>query len=783
MKKSYAGIILLMILLLSQQIIFSQQSVIVQSIINQVNIDTLNHFVKELSGAIPTTIGGQPYTIVSRHKNQPGNDKAMEYIKEKLQSYGLNTTIQSFSTTGKNVYAVQTGTEFPNKKYMICAHFDDMPSGITAPGADDNASGTAAVLEAARILRNYSFPYTIIYALWDEEEQGLIGSKYYADQAALAGDSILGVLNMDMIAYDGNNDGKFEIHTRSVGSSIQLKDGLLNVNSTYNIGAIPIIKNPGSTYSDHASFWTKGYGAVLVIEDNNDFHPAYHTVGDLFSTFNIPYFHKLSKLTIGALATFALNLNLEIFHTPIASSNQITPITTTANIVTGLEVGTGSNAPRLYYKTSQGSGFSQFYEVIGTTTKSSAVYNFTIPAQQLGTVVQYYIAAQDAAGNIVATSPIGGSGMNPPGSTPPQTLHQFYIANSVSAFYDEANNTNNWTVTSTWGTTTTKYVSAPTSFTESPGGNYTVNMNAPFTLNPTIDLANSLGAMLEFDAQWDIEADYDYGQVQVSTNNGTTWTPLKGLYTNPGTGSFQPTGEPLYDGIQSTWVKELVDLSAYVNKQIKLRFLFRSDNAIQKDGWYIDNISIKTYNIIPVELVTFSAEATENGVKLFWTTGSELNNRGFEVQRSTNLADWQQIGFVNGYGTSTALNSYIYFDNQPLSSISYYRIKQVDLDGTFKIYDPVQVDFSTVLTYELVQNYPNPFNPITTISYSIKEKGFVSLSVFDALGNRVAVLVEEEKPAGKHSINFDAKNLSSGVYYYRIISGSFTETKKMMLLR
>lgn len=782
MKKSYSLITALLLILFSQQLVLSQQSVTVQNIINQVNIDTLCHFVKELSGNIPTTIGGQPYTIVSRHKNQPGNDKAMQYIQEKLQSYGLTTTIQTFSTTGKNVYAVQPGTEFPNRKYMICAHFDDMPSGTTAPGADDNGSGTAAVLEAARIFRNFSFPFTIVYALWDEEEQGLIGSDYYATQAASAGDSILGVLNMDMIAYDGNNDGKFEIHTRSVGSSIQLKDKLLDVNTNYGIGVVPIIKNPGSEYSDHASFWDKGYGAVLIIEDNDDFHPAYHTVGDLFSTFNIPYFHKLSKLTIGALATLALNLNMEIEHTPIVSTNQVTPITITANVLTGLAIASGSSAPRLYYRTNQGSGYSQFYEVVGTSQKSS-VYNFIIPGQNLGTVVQYYIAAQDVDGNLVATSPVGGSGTNPPGSTPPPTFHQFYVANSTFAFYDEATNINNWTATGTWGITTSKYVSAPSSFTDSPGGNYTTNVNSTFTLNTSIDLSNTLGAMLEFETQWDIEADYDYGQVQISTNNGTTWTALTGLYTNPGTGSYQPTGEPLYDGMQSTWVKEMIDLSNYINKQVKLRFLFRSDNYIQKDGWYIDNVSLRTYSIVPVELTTFTAEANENGVKLLWTTASELNNLGFEIQRSADLSNWDRIGFINGHGTSTALNSYLFFDNTPINSLAYYRIKQVDLDGTFKIYDPVAVDFTSVLSYELVQNYPNPFNPSTTISFTVKEKGFVSLAVYDALGHKVASLVEEEMPAGKHNINFEAKTLTSGVYYYRIIAGSFVETKKMMLIR
>ena len=134
------------------------QSPVVQSIINEINSDSLAYFVKELSGEVHTIIGGSPYTIVSRHKDQPGNNKAADYIKQKLSSYGLAAFDQNFSSTGRNVYGVQTGTEFPIQKYIICAHYDDMPSGTTAPGADDNASGTAAVIEAARIFSNYSFP-------------------------------------------------------------------------------------------------------------------------------------------------------------------------------------------------------------------------------------------------------------------------------------------------------------------------------------------------------------------------------------------------------------------------------------------------------------------------------------------------------------------------------------------------------------------------------------------------------------------------------------------------
>jgi len=299
---------LIILLLFSQAASYSQQYTVVDSIINQVNIDSLIFFVEELSGEVQTVIGGIPYTILSRYYDQPGNDKAADYIEQKLESYGLPVTNQQYSANGRNVYAVQTGTEFPNQSYIICAHYDDMPPGTIAPGADDNASGTAAVIEAARIFTQYTFPYTVIYALWDEEEIGLVGSLHYATHAATSNDSILGVINLDMIAWDSDSNYVAEIHTKVAANSIELSNNMLLVNSDYNLGLNLNIINPGLSMSDHSPFWDNGYGAVLLIENYfGDFNPYWHTTDDRVIYFNQDYFHKMSKLGIGTLALFSLD--------------------------------------------------------------------------------------------------------------------------------------------------------------------------------------------------------------------------------------------------------------------------------------------------------------------------------------------------------------------------------------------------------------------------------------------------------------------------------------------
>jgi hypothetical protein len=782
MKQFYKKILLLLcILFFSIQV--TPQSV--STIANQVNIDTLMQFVKELSGAVPTTINGQPYTIQSRHKLQPGNDMSMTWIQQKLQSYGYATTIQTFSTTGKNVYAVKPGTDFPNKKYMICAHFDAMPSGTFAPGADDNASGTAAVLEAARIMKDISFPYTIVFALWDEEEQGLVGSNYYASQAATAGDSILGVINLDMIAFDSNNDGAADIHTRAVGSSLSLWSKMVELNTQLAIGLNLTTRNPGSTYSDHAAFWTRGYGAILLIESDGDFHTQYHTVNDVISYFNIPYFHKMSKLSIATLASFALDQNIFINHTPIQTMDYSADITVPAIINTGMTLGTGNKAPSLYYRTDNGSGFTPFTRVIGNT-KGSFSYTFTIPAQPMGTLIQYYLAVQDEAGSLLVTLPGGGSGFNPPGSVPPANKYQFLVASSTIALTDNASSLNNWTSVQGWGLATNKFYSAPTSFTDSPTGNYAASTTSSLSYNGTIDLTGTLGAALEFWTQWDIETGWDYGQVQVSTNNGTTWISLAGQYTSLGSGSFQPTGQPLYQGLQTTWVKETIDISSFKGNQLKLRFFFRSDNAIHKDGWYIDDITIHKYNVVPVELTSFSASIIDNKVVLSWTTATETNNKGYEVQRSSDNISWYSIGYKIGGGTTTIKSYYSYEDTPPSYGTYYYRLVQYDFDGTATTYDPINVDLSN-FTFNLEQNYPNPFNPTTKIRYQLPMQSSpeqlynVRLVVYDILGKEVVTLVNELQQAGEHEVEFNGAGLSSGMYIYKITAGDYKSVKKLLL--
>ena len=208
-------------------------------------------------------------------------------------------------------------------------------------------------------------------------------------------------------------------------------------------------------------------------------------------------------------------------------------------------------------------------------------------------------------------------------------------------------------------------------------------------------------------------------------------------------------------------------------------------------GWVVgDNgvvLHTSTGGIIPVELISFTVEVVEDGVKLNWTTATEANNQGFEVQRSevkSQKSEWEKIGFVQGFGTTTEPRSYSFTDKNVTAGIYKYRLKQIDYDGTFSYSDVVDVVLNQVPEeFKLYQNYPNPFNLTTVISYQLPVISNVTLKVFDTLGNEITTLVNEAKQPGVYEVEFDASLLASGIYLYQLKTDAFVQTKKMVLAK
>jgi hypothetical protein len=396
-------------------------------------------------------------------------------------------------------------------------------------------------------------------------------------------------------------------------------------------------------------------------------------------------------------------------------------------------------------------------------------------------------------------------------------------------------------------------------------------------------------ARLEFNSDWKAETQNDKARVEMTTNNGSTWSTIwqkngvsdrnnhiiLELFTNNGNPDTIYTVQVRFNtsqyGTDSWWAIDNVVISAqtyllshfhpyitnvnvnYSNQPkmiVKFQVGIPLDVRVERktglpldatnyqvlasyystyNNTYIDSTindsTIYTYRVgvkegfpgnqwytysneatgyvfppIPVELLNFSSQVNGSEVTLYWSTATETNNSGFEILRFTqNDSEWEKIGFVPGYGTTTEVHHYSFIDESVSPGNYQYRLKQIDFDGSYEYSKIIEVTVASPTKFSLYQNYPNPFNPTTKIKYEIplsppllkgesEAGGFVTLKVYDVLGKEIATLVNEQKSAGTYEVEFNVAQvsrteLSSGVYFYQLKAGSFVETKKMVLLR
>ncbi|MDH3268909.1 MAG: T9SS type A sorting domain-containing protein, partial [Ignavibacteria bacterium] len=286
------------------------------------------------------------------------------------------------------------------------------------------------------------------------------------------------------------------------------------------------------------------------------------------------------------------------------------------------------------------------------------------------------------------------------------------------------------------------------------------------TLNQSLDCTLYDVVTIEFDNDWNTIDAQDEAHVEVSTNGGSSWV---GVWDQI--------------GIDITNTHETVNISSLAAGNSNIMIRLRSVQPGWDWWWVLDNFCIYGTYVIPVELTSFTVQVIKDGVELNWSTATETNNQGFQIEKINAGGSFEQVGFVAGFGTTTEPKTYSFVDSKLETGNYTYRIKQIDFDGTFAYSDEVNVDVEIPLEYSLEQNYPNPFNPSTTIKYSIPEDGFVKLAVYNMLGEEVAALVNTTQKAGRYEVNFNASKLSSGVYVYRIEASNFTASKKLILMK
>jgi hypothetical protein len=327
------------------------------------------------------------------------------------------------------------------------------------------------------------------------------------------------------------------------------------------------------------------------------------------------------------------------------------------------------------------------------------------------------------------------------------------------------------------------------------------NLNSPampagYVACLAVDPTNSNNVIAVF-------SNYNVQRLWNTTDAGATWTNIDGnlagvngpscrwatiLYKNGVLHVFLATSVGVFytteiNGASTVWTQEAL---TSIGNVVTIMFDYRSsDNTLVAATHGRGSFSTVITEPLPVELLTFTSTVSDKNVMLNWSTGSEINNSGFEVQRKTGNADWTKIGFVNGNGTSNKQNNYSYSDNNLQSGKYKYRLKQLDYNGNFEYYNLAnEISIGVPSTFAFKQNYPNPFNPSTKIEFNLPVNGNVTLKIYDVTGKEVARLINNEfRNAGNYFVDFNGSSLASGVYFYKLEAGSYTGIKKMMLVK
>lgn len=534
---------------------------------------------------------------------------AADWLKAKYESFGIDSVFfHHFDTDIKdNVIAVIPGVRDPSKIVLIGGHYDSITGNHdVAPGADDDASGTACALECARVLSKHRFDYTLVFMGFCGEELGLIGSDAYASLAAQRGDDIIGAVAVDMIGYVEPGDA-VDLDIVSNAPSGWMRDLVMDAGQSY-VPSLSIVNGqiPGGASSDHASFWANGFPAILFFEDTDAYSPYIHTSNDKIGiSYNNPTLALRSvKAAVALLAEMAVPYQIAIEHSPLADTDD------TANpygVVATIEAPDGVNPDSLVLRFSvTGGGFG---ETMLTPTGNPDEYEGYLPAQAGGTTVDYWIVAEDADGDRV-TSPLGA----------PASTHSFFVGQITSVFGEDFESDGGWIAgapdddavegiweravpNGTWFGTVP--VAPDADHTPDPGAACFVTGNAPAgsgqrtneveggktTLtSPVYDLSGLTNAHVRYRRWYSNDTgflDPEEWQVDVSSDGGQTWTPLERAVAS-----------------DHSWRYVTRDIADYVPLTADVRFRFVAADlsypTVVEAG--LDDFSIVTYEEISTDV-------------------------------------------------------------------------------------------------------------------------------------------------------------------------------------
>jgi hypothetical protein len=481
----------------------------------------------------------------TRRCTKPEAILAQNWIKEQLEGYGLSVELFDFympqGNASDNVIATLTGTLYPDE-YVVCgAHYDSYAYSGAEPGADDNASGTAGIMEVARLLSQHSFDRTIIFCAFSGEEFGLYGSEAYAAWAESQNMNILGYFNMDMCSYLNPGD---PIHTDIIApqSAQPLVEFYQNVAALYLPSFITGTGALSGGDSDHTSFNEHGYMGIFPFEDSQNYSPYIHTSDDIVGL-------SANSFEMARVFTQAILASVVSMANYLAPPQNLIAIPGDASI-------------KLQWDPLSGIDHYNVYRNNGTVPIASTTSpEYTdLDVVQNNTYSYYVTAVYSGTGDESSPSNSVTITLMPPITYP------FIEDFEGSMGY--------WSLEAPWGLSTSQSHSATHSLSESPSGSYSNNLEIASTLYP-FNLLYDTTASLSFWLKYNTESGYDYLYLEI-TSDGTDWTELDS-----------------FDGVQSSWIQKTYSLDNYVgNPFVQIRFRFVSDGYITADGVYIDDIEI-----------------------------------------------------------------------------------------------------------------------------------------------------------------------------------------------
>jgi hypothetical protein len=394
---------------------------IIQQMVDRVATDSINNAVQALQN------------FTTRQANTAGAAQAALWLDGRFREYGIaNVYLDDWSPTYvENVVAEIPGVGLPEEIVIVGAHFDSYTGQANnAPGADDNASGTSGILEIARSLAPYEFTRTIRFVAFSAEEYGLYGSEAYASACAAVGENIVAMLNLDMIGYRSPNDPR-DLDIISNGASLWMQDLAYETAALY-VPGFPIVNGyiSGGT-SDHQSFWGSGFDAIFFFEDSDFYSPYIHTVNDVVGTSYLDsnLATKIVKCSVALVATLADPFDVAMAHMPLGNTTDVAnPYAVTATIRSALPLATESLAVRWMT-----GGVWSWAPLAPTATPDE--YAGEIAAQVGGTWVNYYLEAEDTAGNRV-THP----------ADAPASVNRFFVGEIASVWNDDFEADRGWIV-------------------------------------------------------------------------------------------------------------------------------------------------------------------------------------------------------------------------------------------------------------------------------------------------------------------------------------------------